>query len=81
MLIIFIEYTAWAVLGEHANEVLNVHIDNNKTCGCNTTHIPSFIIVALIELSIFAFVVIVNQNKYANTLFKMHIIGDGRPHG
>ena len=32
-LAIFIEYTAWAALGEYANEVLNMRIDNNRTHG------------------------------------------------
>ena len=38
-----------------------------------TTHVPRFVIVAHIELWIFAFVVIAYQNKYANELFNMHI--------
>ena len=32
-LTIFIEYTAWAALGEYANEVLNMRIDTNRTYG------------------------------------------------
>ena len=29
----FIEYTAWTTLGEYANEVLNMGIDNYRTHG------------------------------------------------
>ena len=38
-----------------------------------TTHIPRLVTVAHTELWIFAFLLLANQNRYANEVLNMHI--------